>query len=594
MNKLKDRVICVVLAVTVALGLAAPALAASVTDFADVPDSAWYYDYVRIACDNSLISGTSAITFSPAEAMTRGQFVTVLGRFAKAEIADSENTGKFTDVSAEQYYAPYVYWAASKGIVNGLTDTTFGPAESLTREQMATLLVRYADSYDITIPADNSIDLNFADAADISDYAQESIETLKLAGILNGDENGNVNPKNAISRAEATTMFVRFAVTIGAISDIDGPEEPTDPDTIKCESIDAMLIGDDGHYYSTMSPGDTAQITVNFKPENTTDKSVTFESGNSSILAVASDGFVTAVSPGTSWITVTTSNGKTAVCGITVRDVNATPKDIAFEYDEWTIYTATDSGGQGYFFFTLSMTGEPVITQEKPIASGKSFTMLSPYIVYSDGYKTTRSPDNISTYGISYTSSNPALLSANADGTVTINRVIGAAEGPQTVTVTAYSSVLKVSRAATITIRHQALYEYNAEYTEAFSREAVRLVNLERAERGLSALTYDASMLDGALARAQELSVDYNSAVSSSLFPNKKGIIEAKTLAFDEHLSFYSPEHAAQAIIDILLSSTRAGLDKVLLDENASTAVMGIQFTTGYKGYHGSFITATD
>ena len=586
MNKLKNRVICVVLAVTVALGLAAPALAASVTDFADVPDSAWYYDYVRIACDNSLISGTSATTFSPAEAMTRGQFVTVLGRFAKAEIADSENTGKFTDVPAEQYYAPYVYWAASKGIVNGLTDTTFGPAESLTREQMVTLLVRYADSYDITIPADSSISLTFADASDISDYAQESIETLKVAGILNGDENGNVNPKNAISRAEATAMLVRFAVTIGAISDIDGPEEPIDPDYVPCVSIS---VGSD----ISLEPGATHQIPVAFNPANATDQFLSFESINTSVATVGANGLVTAVGPGETRINVYASDSVSAFVLLTVRDPNASPKNFEFEYDEWTIYTASNSGGQGYFFFTRSMTGEPVITQEKPIASGKSFTMLSPYIVYSDGYKTTRSPDNISTYGISYTSSNPALLSANADGTVTVNRVIGAAEGPQTVTVTAYSSVLKVSRAATITIRHQALYEYNAEYTEAFSREAVRLVNLERAERELSSLTYDASMLDGALVRAKELASNFSeitSSASTTLFPHKTGISEERIRNLNTHASFYSPEHIAQAAVNTFLSNS----DSNLFDSTASSAAMGILFISGEQGYYGSFITATD
>ena len=142
----KVKIMSIVLAFALVMGLAVTSLAASVSDFTDVKTGDWFFDYVKIACDNNLISGTSATTFSPNTTMTRGQFVTLLGRFAKADTSGIVNTGKFTDVPAGEYYTPYVYWALGKGIVSGLTETTFGPNDNLTKEQMATLLVRYADN----------------------------------------------------------------------------------------------------------------------------------------------------------------------------------------------------------------------------------------------------------------------------------------------------------------------------------------------------------------------------------------------------------------------------------------------------------------
>lgn len=89
-----------------------------------------------------LLNGTGETTFSPDTTLTRGMFVTALGRLAGVDPADY-STGKFTDVKADAYYASYVNWAASKGIVSGTTSTTFAPDSQITREQMAVIMENY-------------------------------------------------------------------------------------------------------------------------------------------------------------------------------------------------------------------------------------------------------------------------------------------------------------------------------------------------------------------------------------------------------------------------------------------------------------------
>ncbi|RHP58777.1 S-layer homology domain-containing protein [Clostridium sp. AF29-8BH] len=113
----------------------------------------WAADNILFAASRGLLSGTSDTTFSPDTGMTRGMFVTTLGRLAGIN-PDSYQTGKFTDVKADAYYAPYVNWAAQTGIVEGITATTFAPDTNINREQMAVIMKNYAAKlgYDLFYP----------------------------------------------------------------------------------------------------------------------------------------------------------------------------------------------------------------------------------------------------------------------------------------------------------------------------------------------------------------------------------------------------------------------------------------------------------
>lgn len=134
---------------TMAAGLMLSALsmtasAATVSDFTDVKAGSWYYTAVDYAASNGLFSGTSLTTFSPDAAVTRGMFVTVLGKRSGVDTRNYLNN-RFSDVRQNAYYAPYIEWAATYNIVSGTGGGKFSPEAKITREQMATILYKYAE-----------------------------------------------------------------------------------------------------------------------------------------------------------------------------------------------------------------------------------------------------------------------------------------------------------------------------------------------------------------------------------------------------------------------------------------------------------------
>ena len=169
-------------------------------------DGHWARDYIAVAVEQGLFAGTSDTTFSPDESMTRGMFVTVLGRLAQADT--STTATRFTDVKDSDYYAPYVAWAAENGIVQGATPTTFEPERAVSREEMATLLDRYCQFVQITL--DSSKSVTFTDEAAISGYAKASVQAMAAAGLLVGTDKGAFEPQGTATRAEVATLLARF------------------------------------------------------------------------------------------------------------------------------------------------------------------------------------------------------------------------------------------------------------------------------------------------------------------------------------------------------------------------------------------------
>ena len=168
----------------------------------------WAADNILFAASRGLLSGTSETTFSPNTGMTRGMFVTALGRLAGIN-PDSYKTGKFTDVKADAYYAPYVNWAAKTGIVDGTSATTFAPDKQITREQMAVIMKNYAAKLGYTIPKTLKA-VTFADNASISSWAKEAVKSMQQAGILAGKTNNRFDPAGTATRAEVATVLRRF------------------------------------------------------------------------------------------------------------------------------------------------------------------------------------------------------------------------------------------------------------------------------------------------------------------------------------------------------------------------------------------------
>ena len=175
--------------------------------FTDV-NNHWAKDNMLFVVSRGLLSGTSATTFSPNTGMTRGMFVTALGRLAGVNPTDYQ-ASMFTDVKEDAYYAPYVNWAAKTGVVSGTTDTTFAPDTNINREQMAVIMKNYATKLGYTIPKTLEV-VNFADSAGISSWAKEAVKSMQQAGILAGKTNNCFDPAGTATKAEVATVLRRF------------------------------------------------------------------------------------------------------------------------------------------------------------------------------------------------------------------------------------------------------------------------------------------------------------------------------------------------------------------------------------------------
>ena len=172
----------------------------------------WAADNILFAASRGLLSGTSDTTFSPDTGMTRGMFVTALGRLAGIN-PDSYQTGKFTDVKADAYYAPYVNWAAQTGIVEGVTATTFAPDTNINREQMAVIMKNYAAKLGYDLPQTLKA-VTFVDNTQISSWAKDAVKSMQQAGILAGKNENKFDPKGTATRAEVATVrrFVEIVI----------------------------------------------------------------------------------------------------------------------------------------------------------------------------------------------------------------------------------------------------------------------------------------------------------------------------------------------------------------------------------------------
>ena len=175
--------------------------------FTDIQNH-WAADNILFVASRGLLSGTSDTTFSPNTGMTRGMFVTALGRLAGIN-PDSYKTGKFTDVKADAYYAPYVNWAAQNGIMEGVTATTFAPDTNIKREQMAVIMANYAKKLGYTVPKTLEA-VTFVDNASISSWAKDAVRAMQQAGILAGKTNNRFDPAGTATRAEVATVLRRF------------------------------------------------------------------------------------------------------------------------------------------------------------------------------------------------------------------------------------------------------------------------------------------------------------------------------------------------------------------------------------------------
>ena len=173
--------------------------------FTDVAETRWSYPYIKELYDAGVVSGTSATTFSPAANVTRAQFVTMLAGLQGADVS-AYRTGKFTDVPADAWYAPYVSWAAENGIVHGVSDTAFAPDANISRQDMAVMVYRYAERFGIRLGTDVP-PITFTDAGDIAAYALPAVQALQRAGVISGMPDGSFRPREHMTREQACVVL---------------------------------------------------------------------------------------------------------------------------------------------------------------------------------------------------------------------------------------------------------------------------------------------------------------------------------------------------------------------------------------------------
>lgn len=177
--------------------------------FDDVSESDWFYQSVMDAVEKGIFQGTGDASFTPSGTLTRGMYVTVLGRIAGINPADYPIGDDFLDVDPDAYYAPYVAWANKMGITSGVGGNKFGPGGIVSREQMAVFTLRYFDAYKIPFGNADVVDTSPKDLSKVSDWAQEAVLKLWKAGLLKGDAQGNINPSDHATRAEAASFTVQ-------------------------------------------------------------------------------------------------------------------------------------------------------------------------------------------------------------------------------------------------------------------------------------------------------------------------------------------------------------------------------------------------
>ena len=175
--------------------------------FLDVNEGDWFYDAVAYAYENGLMDGVGGNRFAPNSATTRAQLVTILYRLEGQPAVSGDLP--FTDVEAGTWYTNAVVWAAQNGIVNGVGDDTFAPGNDLTREQLVTILYRYAESkgYDVSASADLA---GYPDGEEIQAYAREAMAWAVAENIIQGMEDDTLKPAGNASRAQIATILMRF------------------------------------------------------------------------------------------------------------------------------------------------------------------------------------------------------------------------------------------------------------------------------------------------------------------------------------------------------------------------------------------------
>lgn len=175
--------------------------------FADVKEQHWAKEAIQYVYSKDLMNGSKDGAFEPEAELSRAMLVTILYRLEGAPAAAGHNT--FTDVTDRDWFTNAVLWASSNNLVSGYGDGKFGANDAITREQLASILMRYSQykQYDTNKKANLN---GFADKGQISSWAESSVAWAKAEGLLNGRTAANIAPQGEVTRAETAAILMRY------------------------------------------------------------------------------------------------------------------------------------------------------------------------------------------------------------------------------------------------------------------------------------------------------------------------------------------------------------------------------------------------
>jgi hypothetical protein len=214
------RTISVVLAFFMIFGFLTPsAFSDQRNSFTDVGNT-WYFEAVQHVFENGIMQGTSANTFSPHNNLTRAEVTALLFRLYhghKASINDLRWSMFFEDVSRDKWYSPYIAWASEREIVNGISEVHFGPYNTITRQEFATLLFRYNEYVDGCKVHEDVELTEFADNYQVAEWASEAMlwALCSSRGILTVRAGDTLAPTAGVTRAEAAAIMKSYMTFYG-------------------------------------------------------------------------------------------------------------------------------------------------------------------------------------------------------------------------------------------------------------------------------------------------------------------------------------------------------------------------------------------
>ena len=223
MKKTLKKMLCGVCSAAMLMG-AVTFSASAAHPFTDVKGDQWYANFVDYAYNHGLMAGTGSKSFSPNQVMTRGMLVTVIHAIAGKPAPTTGN--HFSDVKANDYFAPAVTWCYENGIVAGTGAKTFSPNQKVTREQMVAIMMKFAKhtGADVSKRADLS---GYKDASKIEGYAVDAFKWAVASGVVSGTSDNTLSPKAGAVRAQCAVVLQRYDEMLE--NQKPEPEKPTEP-----------------------------------------------------------------------------------------------------------------------------------------------------------------------------------------------------------------------------------------------------------------------------------------------------------------------------------------------------------------------------